>query len=186
MTDLDDKRKEFFMAMMGVGIHVLRTLYLEVISKIEDKNKMEALKNEFNAKILQPLDPSGKRVMFQGKVYYMLLQPVKSDYNLDKEIAKIPQDNLTEENKVLLKAERDVVISCPLNFNRMVLSNSPDFIEKLIDSLPEDEYIRDFQLKLDEHESTIFMYDKGIKFGLVVKTGKEIEKLFSKTKNKIK
>lgn len=174
MKDTEDKRKEFFMAMMGVGIPVLRDLYLEVISKIEDEKIRNEFVEEFNTKVLQPLPASGKRVCFGKKTYYMLLEKVGQGYDLDKEMAKIPQDGLTEEQKILLKNERDIVICAPLNFNKIVLTNTPDFIERLMDKLPQDDYTLDFQLKLEEDESTIFMYDTGIKFGLVVKSEEEL------------
>tara|TARA_B110000908_G_scaffold53834_1_gene65616 strand:- start:11301 stop:11822 length:522 start_codon:yes stop_codon:yes gene_type:complete len=168
MTDSDAKRKEFFAAMIGVGVPTLRDLYHEIISKVQNNKTRSDLLDEFNGKILPPLEAGGKRVMINKKTYYMRLLPVGNDYDLNKEMAKIPTNDMTEENKLLLNNERDVVISAPLNFNRVVWDNSKDFVVQLLEALPEDDIVRDIQLKLSEDTSKIFIYEDGIKFGLCV------------------
>ena len=168
MTDSDAKRKEFFAAMVGVGIPTLRDLYHEIIDKIVDKKVRKELLTEFDEKVLPPTEAGGKRIMFGKKTYYMQLKQVGMDYNLDKEMAKIPTGGMSEDNKRLLQNERDVVISAPLNFNRIVWENSKEFVIRLLEALPEDDNTRDLQLKLSEDTSKIFIYHDGIKFGLKV------------------
>jgi hypothetical protein len=168
MTGNDDKRKEFFASLVGLGIPTLRELYLEIIGKVLDTKIRKELLKEFNEKVLPPLEAGGKRVMFDKKTYFMQLKQVGMDYDLDKEMAKIPTEGMTEENKVLLLGERDIVISAPLNFNKMVWTNSKEFIVRLLEALPEDDEIRDIELKLSEDTSKIFIYHDGIKYGLCV------------------
>ena len=50
----------------------------------------------------------------------------------------------------------------------MVWDQSKEFIVRLLEALPEDDEIRDIQLKLSEDTSKIFIYPDGIKYGLTV------------------
>ena len=67
MSGADAKKKEFFAALMGVGVPTLRELYLEIIGKVEDNKVRTELLDEFNEKILPPLEAGGKRVMINKK-----------------------------------------------------------------------------------------------------------------------
>ena len=48
MSGADAKKKEFFAALMGVGVPTLRELYLEIIGKVEDNKVRTELLDEFN------------------------------------------------------------------------------------------------------------------------------------------
>ena len=104
----DPKQQEFFAAVVGLGLHVLRDLYAEVISKVEDKKKREAFEKEFAERVLPQAEKSYKKVMFGGKTYALYFKKVDESYKLSEQMEKIPTKDMSLESKNLLIMERDV------------------------------------------------------------------------------
>lgn len=172
MDESQKAQQDFMMAVRAVAVHVLRTLYKEIIDKVEDKKVAKNLHEEFDEKVLPELPPGAKKIMYQHKLYYMVFKPVGDDYNLATQMKKIPSADMSEEDQFKLNADRDMTISAPLNYNRIVWHHSKDFLLKLMDALPMNDEIRDIQLKLDDSDGTIYIYPDGMKFGLVIEEEK--------------
>lgn len=163
----DPKQREFFAAVVGLGLHVLRDLYQEVISKVEDKEKRLAFEKEYEEKVLPQAEKSYKRLMFGGKTYAMYFKRVDETYKLSEQMAKIPTEGMSVENKNLLTMERDVTICSPMNFQKILATHGKGFFNRLVNALPKDHYTRDIPLKLDEDDTVYYIYpDSKIRFGL--------------------
>lgn len=166
---MDKQKQEFFASVAGISIHVLRSLYQEVIDKVEDDDKRKKFQSEFDEKVLPEAEVSGKRLMFGGKTYVMFFSIVDEKYKLSEQMEKINKEDMSLEDKNLLTMDRDVTICSPMNFQRILSTQSKDFFNKLVVSLPKDPYIRDIALKFDEEYNVYYIYpDSKVRFGLTV------------------
>jgi len=172
----DPKLRELMNNITTVAVPTIRTFVLEAVNHIEDEKKKEEFKKKLD-NILPQAPLAGMKICIQGREFKMFFDICKNpgEHNPTEEMNKFPLDEMEEEQKKRLMEERNMLFSAPVNIYRGFVAKHIDFIEGLIEVLPDDR--KDIQIKIEVNTSTYYMYTDGIFVGMYVEEVKEVKEV---------
>jgi hypothetical protein len=163
-----DKNKQVILTLgFSLSVHVLRSFYYELISKIKTHPKYKEFTERLD-EILPVIEPGGFHIHLCGKDYSMMYKPCKDieQYDLNKEVNKIPNLNkLSSSETEQFVKEIDICASSISSINGELTKKKKfkSLIKDIFDtfdthySSDEADKHKDINLKLEEHQRTYHM-----------------------------
>lgn len=177
LSQVSDDKKDIINMGFSMSIHVLRSFYEELLDKIKTHSGTQKLKDKLD-ELMPPLEPGGFRIAHENKEYSLMFQKCKADYDLNREVNKIPNlISLSDLDKQKILKEIDIAVSSvPCVYNKymgrddfkQLLKDMFDIFDEEFSAEVADEY-KDVALKMNQHQRTYQVIEpNGVKFGLHV------------------
>lgn len=177
LSHVPNDKKDIINMAFSLSIHVLRAFYMELLDNIKNHPNINDIKGRLD-ELMPVLEPGGFRVVLNGSEYSLKFQQCKSDYDLNKEINKIPNlGKMDESDKQKFIREIDIAASSVpcVHSKYMTRDDFKLLLKDIFDifdrefSLEKADKLKDLSLKVNEHQRTYQIIDPdGIRFGLHV------------------